>query len=175
MQEVGRRMFEHGRALNEFLVNYLENLVRDLEEPDLDLPPFAGLNPPRWILGHLAVNNDYALRIFGGRFQCPKEWHRSYARGTTSSSPTVVDASKELLMERIRSGFAELRQRTEAADPDAMSRPHSIPFLEATPIKTVGQVVTHLLTTHPATHLGQLSAWRRATGRPSVSLGSEGT
>ena len=71
-------MFEHERALNEFVVDYLDRLVRDLDETDLDFEPCEGVNPPRWILGHLAVNNDYALRMLGDRFQCPKEWHRSF-------------------------------------------------------------------------------------------------
>ena len=35
-------------------------------------------------------------------------------------------------------------------------------------LTTVGELVAHLMTTHPAFHLGQLSTWRRANGLPSV-------
>jgi hypothetical protein len=35
---------------------------------------------------------------------------------------------------------------------------------------TVGHLVGHLLTTHFATHLGQLSAWRRLAGFAPVAL-----
>ena len=166
-------MFEHERALNEFMVDYLERLVSDLDETDLDFQPFDDFNPPRWILGHLAINNDYALRILGDRFQCPKEWHRSFARGTPSTSRPLAVPSKDPLMERIRTGFRQVCKLTEAADLETMRQPHNVPFLKETSIKTIGQVISHLMTTHLATHVGQLSAWRRATRRPPVSLGGE--
>ena len=35
-------------------------------------------------------------------------------------------------------------------------------------LPTVGDLLAHLLTTHSAYHLGQLSTWRRAAGLPEV-------
>jgi hypothetical protein len=32
-------------------------------------------------------------------------------------------------------------------------------------VKTMGDIVTHLLTTHFAFHIGQISAWRRLEGQ----------
>jgi hypothetical protein len=161
-------MFDHERPLNEFLVRYLESLFGDVEDPELDVPPLEGLNPPRWIPGHLAISTDYALRSLGGRFHCPIDWHRSFARGTPGTSRPGVVPAKEALLEQIAGNFAVVRTLTSQADPDAMNRTHAIPFLLETPIKTVGDVVSHLMTAHFATHIGQLSLWRRAMGRGRV-------
>jgi len=35
-------------------------------------------------------------------------------------------------------------------------------------LPTRGDLLAHILTTHEATHLGQLSAWRRQLGFPPV-------
>lgn len=161
-------MFDHERPLNEFMVQYLEKLVSDIDERDLDRQLVEGMNPPRWILGHLAIYTDFGLRTFGRRFQCPIDWHRHYARGSESTSSPASIPTKSQLMERITEGFAQLREECRSADSAAMNQPHAIPFLKETPIQTIGEVVAHLLTTHLATHTGQLSFWRRAVGRPRI-------
>ena len=76
-------------------------------------------------------------------------------------------------MEQIHVGFRQVCKLTEAADLETMRQPHNVPFLKETAIETVGQVISHLMTTHLSTHVGQLSAWRRATRRSPVSLGRE--
>jgi hypothetical protein len=50
-----------------------------------------------------------------------------------------------------------------------MSEPHTLElrFLKG-PLPTVGDLLAHLMTTHEAAHLGQLSAWRRLLGLPGV-------
>jgi hypothetical protein len=165
-------MFEHERSLNEFTVQYLEKLVTDLDETDMDRQLAVDVNPPRWILGHLAVSSDYVLRIFGHRFECPIDWHRSFARGTAAASrPTTIPPKSEL-MQQIHDGYAAVRQLTINADSTAMNQPHSVPFLRETPIATVGDVLAHLMTTHLATHTGQISFWRRINGRARVEPGT---
>ena len=154
------------------MLQYLENLVVDFEESDLDRQLNPGMNPPRWILGHLAINTDYGLRAFGRRFQCPIDWHRSYARGTNPDSHPEQIPTKVVLINRISEGFSELRNLCPTADPQAMSQPHAVPFLKETPIQTVGEILSHLMTTHLSFHMGQLSFWRRATGRPRIEPGT---
>lgn len=164
-------MFEHERVLNEFTLAYFASVVQDIDESEMDRIPAPGMNSPRWILGHLAVNADYGLRMFGQRFYCPIPWHRSFARGSQAAVQLEPMPSKEELIAKINEGFAELRQLSSAADPTAMAQPHSVPFLADTALKTVGEVLAHLLTTHLAVHVGQLSYWRRAAGRERVVSG----
>ena len=164
-------MFDHERTLNEFMVAYLEKLVSDIAETDLDHQPVQGMNLSRWILGHLAVNTDYGLRMLGIRLRCPIDWHRSFARGSEPLSRPDPLPSKTELFESIRTGFATLRELSQQVDVADMHQPHAVPFLKATAIKTKGEVLAHLMTTHLATHTGQLSYWRRAVGRPRMEPG----
>jgi hypothetical protein len=165
-------MLETECVLNQFMVDYLLMLVADIEESQMDDQPCDGFNPPRWILGHLAVYSDYALRSTGARFQCPKEWHRSFARGSESGQCPVEKPSKSELVSKINVGFEMVRERCQGMDPAQLELPHSVPFLVASPLKTVGHVLAHLMTTHFASHLGQLSAWRRIRGRSPVEPGN---
>jgi hypothetical protein len=49
----------------------------------------------------------------------------------------------------------------------AERHPVDLAFLRDS-LPTVGDLLAHLMTTHPAAHLGQLSAWRRACGKSEV-------
>lgn len=161
-------MLDNERVLNLFMVQYLEMLVADIEESELDVRPVVGFNPPRWILGHLAVYTDYALRASGARFQCPKDWHRCFARGSDGDRCPAEIPSKAELVNKIVSGFELVRERCKTIETSQLDASHSVPFLVGSPLKTVGHVLAHLMTTHFASHLGQLSAWRRIQGRVPV-------
>ncbi len=50
------------------------------------------------------------------------------------------------------------------ADAAKLAIPHRMELFENTPLQTRGDLVAHLLATHPAFHLGQLSTWRRQMG-----------
>jgi uncharacterized damage-inducible protein DinB len=45
--------------------------------------------------------------------------------------------------------------------------PQPGPFLQKE-LPTLGDILGHLMTTHPSLHLGQLSTWRRVIGLPPV-------
>jgi hypothetical protein len=164
----GGVVLENECVLNQFMVDYLQMLVSDIDESEMDNQPCEGFNPPRWTLGHLAVYTDYALRAAGARFQCPKDWHRSFARGSVAGNAPSEKPSKEELVAKIVSGFEAVRERCQSIEPAKLDVPHTVPFLATSPLKTAGHVLAHLMTTHFASHLGQLSAWRRICGRSPV-------
>ena len=161
-------MIENELATNQFMVDYLLLLVPDIDDPELDHQPNEAFNPPRWTLGHLAVYTDYALRLTGSRFACPKTWHRAFARGSKANSTPSELPSKSELVEAIVSGFTAVRERCGQLTADELGKLHTVPFLRDTALTTVGHVLSHLMTTHFAAHLGQLSAWRRIKGRANV-------
>jgi len=99
-------MFDTEIVLNEFMVRYLSLVVADIAEAEMGEQPVAGFNPPRWILGHLAISTDLALRVGGRRFRCPKDWHRSFRRGSPATGSVAVTATKEQFLDAVTSGFA---------------------------------------------------------------------
>lgn len=161
-------MFDTEIVLNEFMVRYLSLVVADIAEAEMGEQPVAGFNPPRWILGHLAISTDLALRVGGRRFRCPKDWHRSFRRGSPATGSVAVTATKEQFLDAVTSGFAAARDVCRELPPAVAGRPHGIAFLADTPLQTVEHLLAHLLTTHLATHVGQLSSWRRFRGRAPI-------
>ena len=130
------------------------------------MPIASGGNPPAWILAHLVVANDYALRMLGEPRIAPAEWHKRFGRGSLAEK--TIKARSPQKRSSCRSS-TEGRQHLVAAavkaDPARMSERHNIEIFKDTPVETIGDVMAHLMTTHLAGHLGQLSAWRRVQGR----------
>jgi hypothetical protein len=162
-------MFETERTLYAFLLDYTHRLVADVDESELARSPIRGMNHPVWILGHLAVCTDYALHQLGERKLTSKRWHFLFGPGSELRPQTSIYPTKNELLAALDAGHEDVSAASERADPAAMERPHDIPiaFLEGK-ITTAREFVAHLMTTHPAVHIGQLSAWRRACGKPGV-------
>ena len=68
------------------------------------------------------------------------------------------------LMEKLEEGHAALCEAAKDAEPAAMDAPHSFGPFKGSPIETVGDLLGHLITTHFASHVGQLSLMRRQLG-----------
>ena len=72
--------------------------------------------------------------------------------------------SKEELIKTFESAFrhaSDLYQKLSEVD---LNKPQKLGFFE-TELPTVGDMATFLIIAHTNLHLGQLSAWRRATGK----------
>ena len=158
-------MFERELTLYEFNWNYLRLLTADLAESDMEAVAFEGGNPPVWILGHLAVCTDYAARLLGQQAVCPRPWHKQFAPGSKPSALQPPLPTKAELMAAIENGHRRVREAAPGASSEAMNQPHNVELLKPTNLKTNGDVVAHLMSTHIAFHLAQLSACRRKSGK----------
>lgn len=158
-------MLEQQSRLYKFNLFLLENLTRDISEAEMSLQPAEGVNPPVWILGHLAVATDYASKTLGVATACPKAWHLDFAPGSTPLKMHEPIPTKEDLMTAIRNGHERVTAAAAQATAEQLAGPHSVALLQGSPLATVGDLVSHLMNTHEAMHMGQLSMWRRLTGR----------
>lgn len=161
-------MFERERTLYKFNLNYLRLLATDLEDADLGISPFPGANPPVWILGHLAVATDYAGRMLGLETVCPRRWHVLFAPGSKPVDVPQPYPTKAELIAAIENGHQRVAEASMAASEEAMSQPHPVELLKPTVLKTLGDVVSHLMCTHVAFHTAQLSACRRKSGKAAL-------
>lgn len=157
-------MFETETRLYAFSLAYAQKQVAEIDEAKFNHQPFPGANTPLWILGHLAVCTDYGASVFGQHFNCPKDWHRNFGMKSSPSSVSPPHPTKDALLQALAAGHERLTQLALNADPAILAAPHAVDVLKNTPIKTVGDTLAHLMTTHEMMHLGQLSAWRRAMG-----------
>jgi hypothetical protein len=162
-------MFERECKLYAFVLNYARLLSADIDEARMAEQPAAGMNHPAWILGHLAICTDYAAKVLGLEKQCPDQWHKQFGPGSTPTSDRSAYPSKAELLAALAAGHERIAAAALNADPKRMASPHKvdIAFVKVW-MPTLGDLLAHLMTTHPASHLGQLSAWRRTMGLPGV-------
>ena len=167
-------MYDTHRVLYHMLLDYTERLTADLTDGQLSQRPAGNVTPPVWLLGHMAIAAPYALGLLGREDRgdyIPAAWAENFGPGTT---PLEYQAgfeppSLDELHAAIRTGHERVEAALDAADFDALNLgdPNPIEFLRE-PFPTKWDFLAHLLTTHDAIHLGQLSAWRRAAGLPAV-------
>jgi hypothetical protein len=162
-------MLDHAIHVYAFMLDYARLLTDDLDDRTMCDQPFPGMNPPAWVLGHLAVCTDFALMLLGREKLCPPEWHAMFGPGSTLAADRSAYPSKEELMSALERGHEAVTAALPIVTPELLAAKHPFPvrFLRRS-LPSVGDLLLHLLTSHEAVHLGQLSAWRRSVGLGGV-------
>src|SRR4051794_19585865 len=151
--------------INLFLMRYCGLLVGDVADERMADQPVPGVNHPAWVLGHLAYSADGGVALAGGEKSLPAEWTSHYGPGSKVSPARGDYPPRDDLLAAAEQGFERLRGVAAAAGADRLAQPNANPRMKDA-LPTAGDVVAFLLTGHLGVHLGQLSAWRRMTGRP---------
>jgi hypothetical protein len=157
-------MFEQDIHVNQFMLGYAEELMKEIPDERLAEQPLPGVNHPAWIIGHLALTGDFAVKLLGGEQTLPKSWILQFGPKSTPSTERDIYPTKEELLNQLMERFELARQLAVSPDPEAMSRPNPRPHMVKR-LPTVADLVSFLLTGHLALHLGQLSVWRRMIGK----------
>ncbi|MEI8021873.1 MAG: DinB family protein [Schlesneria sp.] len=160
-------MFESEIAVNENLLAQFEKIVADIPEETLFKPSAGHGHSPVWLLGHLAIVGEAGQRMVGGKIT-HTEWLRLFGPGSVDNISLDPNLTKSLLAASVTDAYSKLRSLAFVTDEANVSRPHGIAILTGTPIVTVKHCLTHLLTSHFAFHLSQLSSCRRAAGFPAL-------
>lgn len=158
-------MFAQESTLFRFMQGYLEKVVADFSDDDLTKPTPGAVNPPAYVLGHLAICNDFSLQLLGKPTVCPRAWMVAFGPGSSPDAMKIPYPSRMDLLDALRRGHEQVLAAVVDADPAAMAAPHAVAIFAGTPIQTIGDVVSLLMTTHFSLHIGQLSLMRRQTGR----------
>ncbi len=161
-------MFTHEILLNRFNRGYLDRLLQNLPDDEMDFQPHPGLHSPRWILAHLAIVADYGAKMLDLPIHCPKTWHAAYGPSSQAGTHARLSPDRAELLAAIDIGYSRLCDVLPTASGENFSQAHGVELLTGTPIVTRIDLVCHILTTHFATHLGQLSSICRLQGRPPL-------
>ncbi len=148
---------------------YSQRLVADLTEEQMCAQPAAGrvMNHPAFLLGHLAlVAGDFAGGFVGLSPICPEGWKELFNQGAKPLADRSLYPSKAALLQKLEEAHARLADAAAKAAPETLAQPAPEKIRERFP--TVGALLVGLMTSHEASHNGQLSAWRRAMGLPPV-------
>lgn len=150
-------MFQREVALYEFLLNYGRKLTEDLSPQQYYEQPSQGLNHPAWVLGHLSFVAQFGVSLCGGETWLDESWNDNFGVGSTPQNTPEPYPSVAELLEGYEDGHARLTQAVQQADPTLLQKETEIETLRAV-FPTQDLLVAHILTSHEATHLGQLSA-----------------
>lgn len=129
-------------------------------------------NHPAFALGHLCLYPAKVLELLGrpgaAGVQPPSNYEALFSKtASCQDDPTasIYPSAAEIIdffNSSYRVAFDALRAADDAAF--AAENPVDTPIREICP--TLGSMLTFYVTGHVATHLGQISAWRRMQGLP---------
>jgi hypothetical protein len=156
------------------LVRIAEGLMADLEDAHRGLQFAPGGKTAGWLLGHLAVTGDFALRLCGQPPRCPKEWRQLFNPGTQPSADQAVYPPMAELRAAVRDVYQRLIASAPDADPSALAAENPLAWARPA-FPTSGVFLVWMLTGHLGYHLGQLSGWRAAAGLGSFAREADTT
>jgi hypothetical protein len=151
-----------------FTLTYAQKLVADVPDDQMCAQPVAGrvMNHPAFLLGHLAWAEDGVAGMVGGKPALGADWKALFGMGETPLADRSRYPAKDALLKELEGAHARLVAAASAATPEMLAQP--APERMRNRFPTVGNMLAGLMTLHASSHLGQLSAWRRAMGFPSV-------
>ena len=161
--------FERERTLFDFNGWMLHRLLADFDDAAMRTRPSHGANPPAWIVGHLAMCTDLPAMLLGEPPRL-KDWHERFGPGSRPAADPAEYPAKGELVDAYDAGHGRVAGLLGSigADHPRLAQPHGVDLLAATPIRTVGELIAHLLGTHECFHLGQLSGLRRQQGHTYI-------
>ncbi len=171
-------MGDTGRALIDAVLgswtkqrDYAARLVADLSDADMVSQPVPGvvMNHPAWVFSHLSLYPPTLSAIIRGAREGEFVDPITSPFGKDSRPAGDGDAylPKAALMTQYFAGHDELAAVLEQVGTAGLTR--AIPLArweERFPL--VADALVYLMLHHETVHLGQVSAWRRAGGRPAV-------
>ncbi len=145
------------RLFDQFLREF--NPLADAIPADrMEVCPYEGGHDARWVIGHIAVGLDFAGTLLGLGPGVPSEWGKLFGPGASGRTDPKGPSKRELVdvLNRLHASISAAMRK---ADPEAMAKPHGLAFLPSdSPLVTVGDFISYLVTTHAFYHLAQLSA-----------------
>lgn len=150
------------------VLEFTRKLAAGIDDAQWTAQPAPGLNSPLWILGHLTISTDLAAGLLGLPMVCPEEWHQMFGPGSDPAQLPANRPTADQLLAALEEGHAWVSNAALHARAELLAEPHAIESLRQA-LPTKGDLLAHLMTTHPTLHLGQLSAWRRLQGLPPVA------
>ena len=156
-------MIQHVTYLYKFNLGVAGRLVTDLTPEQMVLQPSGAVNHPAWSLGHLVMSANGLAMFLGLESDVPQGWHKAFATGGIPTGDPADYPSKEELLTALAAQHERVTGAVLQADPAWFASEHPDKQRRQY-FPTVGDQVTFLMTSHEASHLGQVSAWRRAAG-----------
>ncbi|WP_432797900.1 DinB family protein [Poriferisphaera sp. WC338] len=152
-------VFDEMNLHEQIALQFLEPIPEDrmTEQPN-------GLrNHPTWILGHLTAAHNAAISILTDISIRPESETALFAIGSTPHADPALYPDKQTLIDNYLDIHQHYIAAVTAASPEKLAAPSPLERHKGR-FSSLAMFVLHVGTAHEAYHLGQLSAWRQATG-----------
>jgi hypothetical protein len=157
-------------------LDYAQKLVADLTEEQMVAQPVPGpqsgaasnapCNHPAWVFSHLNVYLPIIQSIIKGKtFDDPKE--HPFGMLSKPESDRSIYEPKQELVDAFVIGHVIVIELLEKSDESVLGNPVRLPRWQPV-MPFAGMALNYLMLNHENGHLGQVSAWRRILGMPSV-------
>ena len=144
-------------------LRYCKSLIADIADADFCKQTSGIVNHPAWTMGHLCAVNGTALGLLGRDSVMEEGLARRFGRGSVPEADRSSYPAKEEFWSLFEKQMQSLSEGVNGVDDSQLEAPMPLERLAAR-FPRVGDAVVYMTTAHPAIHLGQLSAWRRAMG-----------
>ena len=149
---------------------FMRGLIADLSDQEMVLQPPGAPNHAAWTLGHVIHSCQAIAGELGVAPWLPDDWEARFGYGSApAAAADSGDSGKVALLAALADAAERLRTVLLAIDESRLKDP--LPDEKARKIlPTLGDALLQVISAHTAFHAGQLSAWRRAIGRPPVGV-----
>ena len=161
-------MLRHLIFTYQFNLDRARTLVRDISDEQMTRQPHGLVNHPAWLLGHLAASSNQLAKMLGLVSTFPAAWTDAFKIGGTPSGDAADFPTKEELLAELAAQHERVAELLATADPALFVREHPSEGTRKR-FPTVGDYAIFLITSHEGSHLGQITAWRRAMGLGSAT------
>jgi hypothetical protein len=145
---------------------YAQRLVADLSDEQIIVQPQPGMNHPAWTFSHLNAYHPVIAGMLRGETPEDPAKHRFGAKSKPDADVSLY-GSRSAIMDTFAAGHEQIAAALQEGGEAAMQRRMPIERWQSR-FPRVGSIMGYLLLAHEATHLGQISAWRRVQGLPAV-------
>lgn len=151
-------------------LDYGPKLVADLSDDQMTAQPSVNpelpSNHPAWVFSHLNAYLPVIESVIQGQpFDDPKD--HPFGMLSRPEPDASIYAPKQELVDIFVSGHKDIIRLLENADESVLGQPVSLPRWQSV-MPVAGIALPYLMLNHENGHLGQISAWRRIQGLPSV-------
>ena len=156
-------MLHHVLHAYKMNLEFAKNLVKDLSTEQMCQQPNGVVNHPAWSLGHLAVSEGHLCQFLGVSSPVPDDWDKTFRTGGIPSAEVEAFPSQDELLEVLGKLHEKVGKAMSETNQEILDQPHPNEGTRKY-FPTIGDYAVFWMTSHGRSHLGQLSAWRRAMG-----------
>lgn len=149
-------------------LDYALRLTANLPQEKWAHQPAPDMNHASWVIGHLARTSDVVGSMVDGKPSAqPENWGELFGPASKPSPDASTYADSATLLAALKTAHERVINALKTADAAVLYQPPAMERLRSR-FPTTMSFVTFAMLSHESIHLGQLSAWRRVQGMPSV-------